>query len=366
MPSLITYAMYACEMRVIRPYCWKPLYIPPLGSRSLAGPQSLWVCQSKHGLMTATADISRRRAWLMAARPQTLPAGAAPVIVGVGLAVADGLFAPLPAFAALLGALLIQIGTNLANDYHDAVQGADSPDREGFTRVTAGGLIEPASVKRATAGVFGLAVLVGTYLVYVGGLPIVVVGLTSIAAGILYTGGPYPYGYHGLGDLFVFVFFGLVAVTGTYYVQAVATLASPLPLAIPTGTITLDAIIAGMGVGALATGILVINNIRDRETDRDAGKRTLAVILGYGFSRAEYVGLLVLAYAVPVLLAVRGYDLLVLAPLASLPLAAIVTRTVLTRTDGDALNPALERTGQVLALYAVLFAIGLAVPEALA
>lgn len=315
--------------------------------------------------MTATADITRRRAWLMAARPQTLPAGAAPVIVGMGLAVADGVFAPLPAVAALLGALLIQIGTNLANDYYDAVRGADSAEREGFTRVTSGGLIEPASVKRVTAGVFGLATLVGTYLVYVGGLPIVVVGLGSIAAGILYTGGPYPYGYHGLGDLFVFVFFGLVAVTGTYYVQAVTTLASPLPLDIPAETITLDALIAGMGVGALATGILVVNNIRDRETDRVAGKRTLAVILGYRFSRAQYVVLFLLAYAVPPVLAVRGYHPLVLTPLVSAPFAGLVAKTVLTRTDGEALNPALERTGQVLALYALLFALALGVPEAL-
>jgi 1,4-dihydroxy-2-naphthoate octaprenyltransferase len=299
----------------------------------------------------------------MAARPQTLPAGAAPVVLGVGLAVADGVLAAGPALAALVGAVLIQVGTNFANDYYDAVKGADTDDREGFTRVTAGGLIEPAQVRRATIVTFGLAILVGTYLVYVGGLPIVVVGLSSIAAGVLYTGGPYPYGYHGLGDLFVFVFFGLVAVTGTYYVQAVTATADPLTLGVPAGTVTLDAVLAGAAVGALATCILVVNNIRDRETDREAGKRTLAVILGYRLSRVEYLGLLALAYAVPPVFWLRGYGPLALAPLATLPLAGLVARTVLSRTGGKALNPALERTGQVLALYAALFALGLAVPE---
>lgn len=311
--------------------------------------------------MTATAN--RRRAWLMAARPQTLPAGAAPVVLGVGLAVADGIFAPLPALAALVGALLIQVGTNLANDYYDAVNGADTDDREGFTRVTAGGLIEPAQVRRATVLTFGLAVLVGTYLVFVGGAPTVVIGVSSIAAGVLYTGGPYPYGYYGLGDLFVFVFFGLVAVTGTYYVQAVSTVAAgPLPLGVPAGTVTVDGVLAGGAVGALATGILVVNNIRDRETDSEAGKRTLAVLLGYRLSRLEYVGLLALAYVVPLVFWARGYGLPVLAPLITLPLATLPARTVLSRTDGDALNPALEQTGQLLALYAVLFALGLTVP----
>jgi 1,4-dihydroxy-2-naphthoate octaprenyltransferase len=298
----------------------------------------------------------------MAARPQTLPAGAAPVLVGVGLAVADGVFTPVPALAALVGALLIQVGTNFANDYYDAVNGADTEDREGFTRVTAGGLIDPAQVRRATVATFGLAVLVGTYLVYVGGAPIVAVGLSSIAAGVLYTGGPYPYGYYGLGDLFVFVFFGLVAVTGTYYVQAV-TAVDPLPLGVPAGTVTVDAVLAGAAVGALATCILVVNNIRDRETDRRTGKRTLAVILGYRLSRVEYAGLLALAYAMPPVFWLRGYGPFVLAALVTLPVAGLVARTVLTRTDGDALNPALERTGQVLALYALLFAVGLAAPE---
>jgi len=311
-----------------------------------------------------TTTPTRRRAWLMAARPQTLPAGAAPVVLGVGLAVADGVFAPLPALAALLGALLIQVGTNLANDYSDGVRGTDTDDREGFTRVTAGGLIEPEQVRRATALTFGLALLVGSTLVSVGGLPVVVIGLTSIAAGLLYTGGPYPYGYYGLGDLFVFVFFGLVAVTGTYYVQAVTVAAAgPFPLGLPSGTVSTDAALVGAAAGALATAILVVNNIRDVETDRRTGKRTLAVILGYRGSRLEFLGLLGVAYTVPVLLWGQGYGPLVLAPLVTLPFAATIAQTVLSRASGDALNPAVERTGQLLALYALTLTLGLVGPE---
>ena len=318
--------------------------------------------------MTATAEVSRREAWVMAARPQTLPAGAAPVLIGVGLAVADGVFAPLPAVAALVGALLIQVGTNFANDYYDAVKGTDDPDREGFTRVTAGGLIAPESVKRAMALTYGLALVVGLYLVALGGVPILVVGLSSIVAGLLYTGGPYPYGYYGLGDLFVFVYFGLVAVTGTYYVQAVAVVDAGLfPVSIPESTVTAGAVLAGVAAGALATNILVVNNIRDRESDRAAGKRTLAVLIGYRWSRVEYLLLLAVAYAVPVACwLLLGYHPAVLLALASLPLAATVSRTVLRETSGEALNPALERTGQLLALYALLLVAGLVGPEVVA
>ena len=318
--------------------------------------------------MTATAEVSRREAWVMAARPQTLPAGASPVLVGVGLAVADGVFAWLPAAAALLGALLIQIGTNFANDYYDAVKGTDDADREGFTRVTAGGLIAPEAVRRAMALTYTLALVVGVYLVAIGGVPILVVGLSSIVAGLLYTGGPYPYGYYGLGDLFVFVYFGLVAVTGTYYVQAVAVQnVGLLPVGIPSGTVTAGAVLAGAAAGALATNILVVNNVRDRESDRAAGKRTLAVMIGYRWSRIEYLAMLGVAYAVPVVcwLALDFHPGVLLA-LTTVPLAAAVSRTVLTETGGDALNPALERTGQLLALYAVLFTAGLIAPEVVA
>ena len=310
-------------------------------------------------MATAEADVSRARAWLMAARPQTLPAGAAPVIVGTGLALHAGVFALLPAVGALLGALLLQVGTNFANDYYDAVKGTDSAEREGFTRVTAGGLIEPARVKRAMAATYGLAL----YLVYVGGVPILVVGLSSILAGVAYTGGPYPYGYRGLGDLFVFVYFGLVAVTGTYYVQAAATLpgVDPLAVGIPPGTVTAAALTASLPAAGLSTAILVVNNIRDKEEDAAAGKRTLAVMLGYRASRVEWTAMVGMAYVVPVLFALNpSFGLTVLLPLLTLPLAVAISRVVFIRADGAALNPALERTGQLLAFHSVLFATGLA------
>ncbi|MBX0285319.1 1,4-dihydroxy-2-naphthoate polyprenyltransferase [Haloarcula salinisoli] len=316
----------------------------------------------------STATVSKRKAWLMAARPQTLPAGAAPVVVGAGLAVHAGVFEPLVALAALVGALLIQVGTNFANDYYDAVKGADTDEREGFTRVTAGGLIEPAAVKRAMVLTYALAVVVGVALVAIGGVPIVVVGLSGIAAGILYTGGPLPYGYRGLGDLFVFVYFGLVAVTGTYYVQAVASnpAIGTFPTTLPPGTVPVDAVVASLPAAGLSTAILVVNNVRDRETDMAAGKKTLAVYLGYGPSRVEFLALVGMAYVVPVLFALDpAYGLAALAPLLTLPLALGISRTVLTRTDGEALNPTLERVGQTLFAHSLLFAAGLALPQLL-
>ncbi|MFB6295934.1 MAG: 1,4-dihydroxy-2-naphthoate polyprenyltransferase [Halobacteriales archaeon] len=312
--------------------------------------------------MSDTAEVSRARAWLIAARPHTLPAAAAPVLVGTGLALHDGVFAPLPALAALLGAALIQVGTNFANDYYDAKSGADE-GAEGFTRVTQSGLLPQERVRLAMVGTFAAAILLGTSLVYVGGVPILVVGLASVASGILYTGGPYPFGYYGLGDLFVFVFFGLVAVTGTYYVQAVTAMASigPFPAWVPPGTVTDEAVVASLPMAGLITAILVVNNVRDLETDRAAGKYTLAVLVGYAWSRVEYVGLLVLAYVVPLWFVARpGFGVAVLLPLVTLPLGAVLARTVMENTSEEALNPALERTGQLVAAYAVLFAMGLA------
>jgi 1,4-dihydroxy-2-naphthoate octaprenyltransferase len=251
------------------------------------------------------------------------------------------------------------VGTNLANDYYDAVRGADTEDREGFTRVTASGLIEPPAVKRAMWLTFAAAILLGSYLVWVGGVPILVVGLLSVASGVAYTGGPYPLGYNGLGDPFVFVFFGLVAVAGTVYVQA-ASFVAGVPVAPPPGTLSLDAVVAGVAPGAMATNVLVVNNVRDRDEDAETGKRTLAVRFGRRAARAEYVALLALAYLVPVYFALAGYGLAALLPLLSLPLAALVAKPVLTETSGAALNPALERTGKLLALFAALFAVGLA------
>jgi 1,4-dihydroxy-2-naphthoate octaprenyltransferase len=308
-----------------------------------------------------STEVSRRRAWVIAARPQTLPAAAAPVIVGVGLAVRDGVFAPLPALAAFVGAALIQVGTNFANDYYDAIQGADTDNREGFTRVVASGLIEPAEVKRAMWLTFAAAILVGTFLVYVGGVPILVIGLASVAAGIAYTGGPYPLGYHGLGDLFVFVFFGVIAVTGTYYVQAAALVGGGFPLWVPDGTVTLAAVIASLPVAAISTNILVVNNVRDVAEDAETGKRTLAVRFGYRFSRVQFLALLALAYLTPLWFLATGGGLAPLLPLVTLPLAVGIARTVATETGGEALNPALESTGKLLGAYAVAFAVGLAV-----
>ncbi|MEA1931611.1 MAG: 1,4-dihydroxy-2-naphthoate polyprenyltransferase [Euryarchaeota archaeon] len=307
-------------------------------------------------------ELSQTRAWVLAARPQTLPAAAAPVAVGAGLAWHDGVFALLPTLAAFVGAALIQIGTNFANDYYDAIQGADTEAREGFTRVTQSGLIAPDRVKQAMYLTFAAAIGVGSYLVYVGGLPILVIGLLSVLSGIAYTGGPYPLGYHGLGDLFVFVFFGVIAVMGTYYVQATAVLADPLSTTIPPNTLTSTAFLASLPVAALSTNILVVNNIRDREEDATTGKRTLAVRFGYRFSRLQFAGLAGLAYAVPVWLwLAEGFAATVLLPLLTLPIAVVVTRTVWTETGGATLNPALETTGKLLAAHALLFGIGLAV-----
>lgn len=287
------------------------------------------------------------RAWLLAARPKTLPAAVAPVAAGTGLAAHHGVAAALPALAALVGAVLIQIATNLANDYYDFVRGGDTDERVGPTRVTQAGLLAPATVFRGMLVVLGLALLVGVYLVAVGGWPIVVIGLASLACAVLYTGGPYPLAYHGLGDVFVFVFFGLVAVGGTYWVQG---------LAWPPG-----AVLAGVGLGALATAILVVNNLRDIETDARAGKRTLAVRLGARGTRAEYVFLLVLAAAVPPLgVALLGWPAASLAALVALPLCAAPLRTVLRFRDPRELLPALGQTARVVALYGVILGLGLA------
>jgi len=308
------------------------------------------------------------RAWLMAARPQTLPAGAAPVIVGAAVAAVEDVFVAGPAIAALVGALLIQIGTNFANDYFDARHGVDDPDREGFTRVTAGGLIPPRQVAVAMILTYGLAIVVGLYLVAIGGLPIVLVGLSGIAAGILYTGGPYPYGYYGLGDLFVFLYFGVFAVVGTFHVQAAASAGAQFPLTPPPGSITVLAVLASLPMAALATAILAVNNVRDREDDRRAGKITLAVRVGDFWARMEYVALLAVAYLVPLGLAVAGrLDLiervtpLVALVLVTLPAAIGLVRTV-RRADGERLNDALERTGQLTVAHAFAFAVGLVAP----
>ncbi len=289
---------------------------------------------------------SEIRNWALAARPKTLPAALAPVVVGTALAYRDGAFSALPAFAAAVGALLIQIGVNLANDYFDYVKGVDTSDRVGPTRVTQSGLIPPEQVRRGMLITFGLAAAVGLYLVAVGGWPILVIGVASIASAMAYTGGPYPLGSHGLGDLFVFLFFGLAAVAGTYYVQAL--------------TLTPVAMVSAVPMGTLATAILVVNNLRDIETDRRAGKRTLAVMIGERATRLEYVFLLAVAYATPPGLWLgRHGPAWILLPWASLPLAVRVTRMITGGTRGPALNVALARTAQLELVFGLLFAAGL-------
>jgi len=283
--------------------------------------------------------------WILAARPATLTAALVPVAVGTACAHAVGGLRWGPALAALFGAMWIQIGTNFANDVFDAEKGADTDDRLGPTRAVAAGLISPTAMKVAMVAAFGLATLSGLYLTWTAGWPVIAIGVASVISGIAYTGGPFPLGYHGLGDVFVLIFFGFVAVVGTVYVQ---TLSAP--------TI---AWLAAIPVGALATAILVVNNLRDRETDAVAGKRTLAVRFGRGGAIGEYVALVLAAYAVPVALWIGGRSPWVLLPLASLPLAGLLVRRVATQSGRD-LNATLARTAQLLLLHGALLAAGIA------
>jgi 1,4-dihydroxy-2-naphthoate octaprenyltransferase len=286
--------------------------------------------------------------WLMAARPRTLPAAIAPVLVGTAAAIYQhgDLRRPWAFVAALIGSIFIQIGTNLANDYSDAKRGADTVDRLGPVRVTSSGLVAPQRVLVATWIGFAVAVAAGIYLATVAGWLIIAVGIASIAAGVLYTGGPRPYGYAGLGEVFVFLFFGLVAVNGSYYVQLEHLDWLPFGLSV--------------GVGCLATAILVVNNVRDIDTDRRAGKRTLAVRLGRQRSRSLYVALVVAAYAALLgTVTSRGGPWWALLGLLSVPLMLKPARAVMTRTDGPALNGALAGTGALLGVFSLLVSAGL-------
>lgn len=291
---------------------------------------------------------SSLRIWLMAARPRTLPAAVAPVLVGTALAwtVENGDLDWIAFAAAMLGALFIQVGTNLSNDYSDARRGADTEDRLGPVRVTAGGLVPPKQVLVATYVSFGLAVLCGVYLIAVAGWVLLAIGAASILAGVLYTGGPRPYGYEGLGEIFVFLFFGVVAVSGSYYVQR-----EDLPW---------EALVLAVPVGLLASAILVVNNVRDLETDRRAGKRTLAVRLGRVRTRTLYAVMLAAAYVtVLVPFALGSLSVWLALPWLTAPLALRLERTVRTHTDGPTLNAALAGTGQLEFLFCVLLAAGL-------
>jgi 1,4-dihydroxy-2-naphthoate octaprenyltransferase len=294
----------------------------------------------------AVATPDGFRIWLMAARPRTLPAAIAPVLVGTALAGFAHVFHPLRFIAALIGAIFIQVGTNLSNDYSDARRGADTEDRLGPVRVTAGGLVPPRQVLIATYVSFGIAVLAGIYLVAVAGWLLLAVGAASILAGVLYTGGPRPYGYEGLGEVFVFLFFGIVAVAGSYFVQTKHLGWEAFALAVP--------------VGLLAAAILVVNNFRDIDTDRRAAKRTLAVRLGRERTRDLFAVMIYLAYLlVPVTWIFGPLKPWVLLPWLSLPGAAPLVRLVRNHTDGPSLNQALAQTGMLQLAFCMLLSAGL-------
>jgi 1,4-dihydroxy-2-naphthoate octaprenyltransferase len=289
---------------------------------------------------------ARLAVWLLAIRPQTLTAAVAPVLVGSALAAHDGRFRFAPAASALAGALLIQIGTNLFNDVADFERGADTAARTGPVRVTQRGLLPAAQVRRAAYAAFALAALAGAYLVACAGWPILVLGAGAIAAGIGYTGGARPLGYRGLGDVCVFAFFGVAAVAGTYFVQA--------------RTVSAAAWLASIPIGALATAILVVNNLRDLDTDRAAGKRTLAVRLGARATRIEYAALLALAFlTVPALCFTLGRTAWGFLPWLTLPWAAVLAGEIFTGPDGVALNRLLVRTARLQAAFAAALALGL-------
>ena len=286
------------------------------------------------------------RIWMMAARPRTLPAAASPVLVGTALAGFAHIFHPLRFAAALVGAIFIQVGTNLSNDYSDARRGADTEDRLGPVRVTAGGLVPPRQVLVATYASFAVAVLAGAYLIVVAGWQLLLVGAASILAGVAYTGGPKPYGYEGLGEVFVFLFFGIVAVAGSFFVQLRHLDWEAFALAVP--------------VGLLAAAILVVNNVRDIDTDRRAGKRTLAVRLGRERTRTMFAVVVYLAYVLtPVTWLFGPTRAWVLLPWLTLPLAAGVVRVVRNRADGPSLNGALAHSGMLLLSFCVLLSAGL-------
>ena len=288
------------------------------------------------------------RIWLLAIRPATLPAAVSGVAVGLGAALAVGASFRLDtALGCLAVALLLQIVANLANDLSDFRRGADTPDRTGPVRVAAAGLVTERQLEVAIGLTIGLAGVVGLWLTVIGGPVLLAVGALAIVAALAYTGGPWPYGYRALGEVFVFIFFGFVAVVGTAYLQA--------------GRLEPLFVVTAIPVGALTTAILVVNNLRDIPTDTAAGKRTLAVVLGLRATTVEYTGLLLAAYVVPVLLAVTGHGPAVLLPLLTLPIASALLWAVRTFTEPRQLNPVLKGTARLALIQGLLFAIGLAI-----
>lgn len=291
--------------------------------------------------------MSKLKIWILASRPKTLLAAFVPVLVGSAFAFNENAFIPEAAFIALLCAVLIQIGTNFVNDLYDFLSGADNKDRVGPVRVVSAGYVKPGTMKAAIIICFTLTFLFGLYLVYLSGWIILVIGAVSILAGIAYTAGPYPLAYNGLGDIFVFIFFGLVGTIGTYYVQ--------------TQSVNVYVILASIPVGVLITNILVINNYRDIETDRESGKFTLAVKLGKKFTRVQYSFSLFVSYAIPILLFFFYKEsFLVFLPLLTIPIALKLIRMI-KNFSGQELNKALELTAKFAALFGVLLSAGIAV-----
>jgi 1,4-dihydroxy-2-naphthoate octaprenyltransferase len=284
-------------------------------------------------------------AWMLAIRPRTLPAAAAGVMMGGALAWHDGFLRLDALLVCLFAALLLQIGSNLANDVFDYERGTDTPERLGPTRVTQAGMLTPSQVKAGMMVVFGLAAMFGSYLAYLGGLPIILIGIAAIISAVAYTGGPFPLGYYGLGDIFVFIFFGLASVAGTYYVQAGAVSPAAWWMTIPPGMII--------------TAILVVNNLRDLENDRKAGKHTLAVIFGERATKIQFMICLALAYLImPIASWLGVVPWTSLLAWMSLPIAYQAARVTLTQ-KGRPLNAALASTGQTALLFSILFWAGL-------
>jgi 1,4-dihydroxy-2-naphthoate octaprenyltransferase len=295
--------------------------------------------------------LSQLQIWILASRPKTLPAAAAPVIIGSALAYVDDSFRFGPALASFIAALLLQIGSNLANDVFDYEKGADQGERFGPIRVTQSGLLAPGEVKRGMLIVFGLTILLGFYLVFVGGWPILALGVAAIISSIAYTGGPFPLGYHGLGELFVFIFFGLAAVAGTYYVQVFVVTAVVWWMAVATGLLTVS--------------ILVVNNLRDIESDRRANKRTMAVRFGEQSARLEYTFCVLGAYIIPAALwGVGKLPLLSLLVFLTLPISVRLVREIYAST-GRVLNKTLAGTGRLELIYALAFALGIVVDSSI-
>lgn len=296
-------------------------------------------------MSTTAVNINKVQSWILAARPKTLLAAFVPVIIGSSIAIHDNKFNWLAFIIALICAILIQAGTNFVNDLYDFIQGTDKKERLGPPRALASGFLSVREMKLGILFIFSLSFLLGLYLVYLGGLPILLIGILSIIAGILYTAGPFPFAYNGLGDIFVFLFFGLIGTVGTYYVH--------------TNEITALSLWASVPVGALITNILVVNNYRDRHEDETNGKNTLAVKFGGKFTRLQYIIFMILSYLIPIIVFFslkKSY--LMFLPMLSIPLAVKLVRMIFT-LEGRELNKALELTAKLSLIYGILFAIGI-------